>query len=115
MDNNGTLLKRINFAKMGGLIPAVAQDWKTGAVLMVGFMNKEALEKSLREGRVSYWSRTRKRIWTKGEQSGNTQEIKEVVLDCDSDAVLIKVHQRGNVCHEDKPTCFSQNIYETEK
>jgi len=100
---------------MGGLVPAVAQDAKTRKVLMVGFMNKPALEKTLKEGRATYFSRTRKKLWTKGETSGNYQTVKEILLDCDNDTILLKVEQKGNVCHTGRKTCFLQKSYEYEK
>ena len=105
------IIRKINFKKLDGLVPAIAQDYKTGKVLMLGFMNKEALKKTLDQGKVTYFSRTRKKIWTKGETSGNFQIIKEILLDCDSDTLLIKVKQRGNVCHTGRRTCFCKKIY----
>lgn len=104
------LIQKIDFEKMGGLIPAIAQDVNTGAVLMLGFMNEEALKKTLKEGKVTYWSRARNKIWTKGESSGNFQEVREIWLDCDNDTILIKVIQTGNVCHTGNKTCFFQRI-----
>jgi phosphoribosyl-AMP cyclohydrolase len=105
------IIKKINFEKLAGLIPAITQDYKTEKVLMLGFMNKEALKKTLNEGKVTYFSRTRGKIWTKGETSGNFQIIKEILLDCDSDTLLIKVKQTGNVCHTGRKTCFYKKIY----
>lgn len=109
------LVNKIDFAKMAGLIPVVAQNYKTGQVLMLGFMNKAALEKTLAEGRVTYYSRTKKRLWTKGETSGHFQLVKEIWLDCDSDSLLIKVEQIGNVCHNGQKTCFYQKVKYDEK
>ena len=103
-------MANVDFKKMEGLIPVITQDWKTGKVLMLGFMNKEALKKTLKNGKVSYWSRTRKKLWTKGETSGHFQEVKAVFLDCDDDTVLIKVKQIGNVCHMGRKTCFFKKI-----
>ena len=103
-------LPKINWAKMGGLVPAVAQDSKTRKVLMVGFMNKPALKKTLEKGRATYFSRTKKRLWTKGETSGNFQIVKEILLDCDTDTLLIKVRQIGNVCHTGNKTCFLKKV-----
>jgi len=85
----------INFNKLDGLVPAVIQDYKTGKVLMVGFMNKEAYNKTLETNKVHYYSRTRNKLWMKGESSGNTQEVKEILADCDNDTLLIKVKQNG--------------------
>ena len=96
----------LNFEKMNGLIPAVAQDWKSGEILMVAFMNKEAFEKTLETGKATYWSRERKKLWVKGEQSGNSQMVKEVLVDCDNDTVLLKVEQSGAACHEGYRSCF---------
>lgn len=103
-------LSRIRWRKLNGLIPAVAQDIKTGRVLMVGFMNKEALKKTLQEGKITYFSRTRKKLWTKGETSGHVQIVKEMWLDCDNDTLLIKIKQIGNVCHTGHKTCFFKKI-----
>lgn len=111
----GKTLNWVNFRKLKGLIPVITQDYKTGKVLMLGFMNKKALEKTIEKGRVTYWSRTRKKIWTKGETSGNIQLVKEIYLDCDSDTILIKVKQIGNVCHTGQKTCFFAKICLSEK
>ncbi len=98
---------QLNFDKMNGLIPAVIQDSKTNKVLMVGFMNKEAYEKTLETGKVWYYSRSRKKLWMKGETSGNIQIVKEILVDCDDDTLLIKVEQKGNAaCHTGYETCF---------
>lgn len=97
----------LNFDKMNGLIPAVIQDFDSGNVLMVGFMNKEAYEKTLETGKVWYYSRTRKKLWMKGETSGNVQIVKEILVDCDDDTLLIKVEQKGNAaCHTGYESCF---------
>jgi phosphoribosyl-AMP cyclohydrolase len=103
-------LPKINWEKLNGLIPVITQDLKTNKVLMLGFMNEEALKRTLKEGKVTYWSRTRKRIWQKGETSGNFQLVKEIYLDCDNDTLLIKVKQIGNVCHTGHKTCFFRKI-----
>ena len=103
----------LNFKKLNGLIPAVIQDYKTNKVLMVGFMNKEAYEKTLKTKKVYYFSRTRNKLWLKGETSGNTQEVKEILVDCDNDTLLIKVEQKGNAaCHEGYPSCFFRDLKE---
>jgi len=107
----GGIFNRVNFKKLKGLIPVITQDHKTNKVLMLGFMNKDALKKTLKEGKVTYWSRTRKKLWTKGETSGSFQLVKEIWLDCDNDTLLIKVKQMGNVCHTGNRTCFFQKIY----
>lgn len=106
------LIKKIHWEKLNGLTPVITQDFKTKKVLMLGFMNKEALKKTLKEGRVTYWSRSRKKLWQKGETSGNLQIAKEIWLDCDNDTILIKVKQIGNVCHTGNKTCFFQKIWQ---
>ena len=97
-----------NFNKMNGLIPAVIQDYKTKTVLMLGFMNEEAYTKTLKIGKVTFYSRTKKRLWTKGEESGNFLHVKEMISDCDDDTVLIKVDPVGSVCHTGSDTCFDE-------
>lgn len=104
-------IDKIDFKKMGGLVPVIAQDYRTGDILMLGFTNKECLKKTLKEGKVVYWSRTRKKPWMKGETSENYQKVKEIWLDCDNDSVLIKVEQTGNVCHTGNKTCFFKELY----
>ena len=89
-----------------GLVAAVAQDAKSGAVLMVAWMDREALTRTLTSGDVTYWSRSRKKLWRKGETSGHTQNLREAWLDCDGDTVLLKVAQEGPACHTGAPTCF---------
>lgn len=106
----GKKLPKINWKKLNGLIPVITQDFKTKKVLMFGFMNKEALKKTLAKGKVTYFSRTRKKLWTKGETSSNFQLVKQIFLDCDNDTILIKVKQIGNVCHTGNKTCFYQTI-----
>lgn len=96
----------IDFEKGGGLIPAVVQDAANGAVLMVGFMNAEALDETRRTGLVTFYSRTKKRLWTKGETSENFLRVKEILEDCDSDAVLVLADPQGPVCHTGSRTCF---------
>jgi phosphoribosyl-ATP pyrophosphohydrolase/phosphoribosyl-AMP cyclohydrolase len=101
-------ISQINFEKMGGLIPAVVQDNETLKVLMVGFMNKEALQKTQELGKVTFFSRTKNRLWTKGEESGNFLNVVSVFIDCDEDTVLIKANPAGPVCHTGADTCFSE-------
>ena len=93
-----------------GLIPAVVQDHGTNEVLMVAWMNREAVEKTLTGPQVTYWSRSRKKLWVKGEESGHTQTVKEVFLDCDSDTLLIKVEQKVAACHEGYRSCFFRKL-----
>lgn len=92
-----------------GLIPAIAQDWQTGEVLMLAWMNPDALELTIREGRAIYWSRSRQALWRKGEESGHVQQLKELRIDCDADTVLMKVEQIGGIaCHTGRRSCFYQ-------
>ncbi len=102
----------LNFNKLDGLLPAIIQDGLSGEVLMLGFMNQEAWEKTLATGRVHYFSRTRQKLWCKGETSGHVQLVKEIYLDCDADTVLIKVEQVGGAaCHTGYRSCFYR-LYE---
>ncbi len=97
----------INFEKAGGLVPAIAQDADSGEVLMMAWMNREAYEETLRTGRACYYSRSRDRLWRKGEESGHVQEVRGVFVDCDGDTLLLKVHQVGGAaCHEGYHSCF---------
>ncbi len=100
-----------DFEKSGGLIPVIAQDWQSGEVLMLAYMNEEAWEKTLSTGKVHYFSRSRQKIWLKGESSGNVQLVKEIYLDCDLDTVLIKVEQLGGAaCHTGYRSCFYRRL-----
>jgi len=101
---------QINFEKLNGLVPAIAQDYKTGKVLMLAFMNKEALKKTMETGKAWYYSRSRNKLWMKGEQSGHEQIVKEILTDCDTDSILLKVVQTGAACHNGYETCFYQDI-----
>ncbi|WP_455496907.1 bifunctional phosphoribosyl-AMP cyclohydrolase/phosphoribosyl-ATP diphosphatase HisIE [Coprobacter sp.] len=98
----------IDFAKMGGLIPAIIQDSRTSKVLMLGFMNEEALAKTIEIGKVTFFSRTKNRLWTKGEESGNFLFVDSIKEDCDKDTLLIKVRPVGPVCHTGSDTCFDE-------
>jgi phosphoribosyl-AMP cyclohydrolase len=89
-----------------GLVPAIAQDAKTGEVLMLAWMNKESLTRTLTSGDVTYWSRSRQELWRKGATSGHTQRLIEAYVDCDGDTLLLKVEQTGPACHTGAPTCF---------
>ena len=107
---NGVHMK-LRFDKMGGLIPAVVQDWKTGEVLMVAFINEEAYRKTMETGKMHYYSRSRKRLWMKGETSGHIQEVKEVLIDCDEDTAVFKIHQVGGAaCHTGYNSCFYRRL-----
>lgn len=94
----------------GELIAAIAQEEATGEVLMLAWMNQEALTKTLITKQVTYWSRSRKSLWAKGESSGNTQELVSISYDCDGDALLVKVHQKGAACHTGERTCFHREV-----
>lgn len=99
----------IDFAKYSdGLVPAIIQDDVTGKVLMLGFMNEEALEKTKTTGKVTFYSRSKQRLWTKGEESGNFLNLKEIIADCDNDTLLIKANPVGPVCHTGADTCFNE-------
>ncbi len=93
-----------------GLVPAVIQDAENGEVLMVGYMNREAVERTLATGRVTYWSRSRQQFWVKGETSGHVQHVVEVRTDCDADALLIRVRQEGVACHDGYRSCFYRAV-----
>lgn len=105
------LAQMVDFDKLGGMVPVIAQDDTTGDVLMMAYMNKEAFDETLRTGRVCYFSRSRNRLWRKGEESGNVQELRGVYLDCDTDTLLVKVEQIGGAaCHEGYRSCFFRRI-----
>ena len=99
------LIEQIKFDK-NGLVPVIIQDFKTLEVLMVAYMNKESLETTLKTGRTCFWSRSRRKLWIKGETSGHIQKVKEILIDCDNDTLLIKVEQIGGACHMGYRTCF---------
>ena len=100
----------IDFEKSGGLVPAVAQDADTGEVLMLAWMNREAVEETLRTGRVCYWSRSRKSLWRKGESSGQEQRLVEFRFDCDEDTILLLVEQTGVACHTGRRSCLFRAV-----
>jgi phosphoribosyl-AMP cyclohydrolase len=99
---------KLNFEKGEGLLPAIAQDVQSGQVLMLAYMNREAWEKTLRTGKVHYWSRSRNELWFKGATSGHVQEVREIFIDCDGDTILLKVEQKGGACHTGYKSCFFQ-------
>jgi phosphoribosyl-AMP cyclohydrolase / phosphoribosyl-ATP pyrophosphohydrolase len=101
-------MNNIDFDKLNGLVPCVVQDAATNKVLMVAFMNTEAYEKTVREKKVTFYSRSKKRLWTKGETSGNTLELVELLQDCDNDSLLLKVNPKGPTCHTGADTCFNE-------
>jgi phosphoribosyl-AMP cyclohydrolase len=102
---------QLNFDKLNGLVPAITQDHDTGEILMVGFMNEAAWEETLSTGKATYFSRSRQALWVKGDTSGNVQRVKEIRVDCDDDAVLLKVEQVGGAaCHTGHRSCFFKKI-----
>lgn len=103
--------KLVDFDKSGGLVPAIAQDAATGEVLMLAYMNEESFEETMRTKRACYFSRSRNRLWRKGEESGNVQEVREIRIDCDQDTILLKVHQVGGAaCHTGNRSCFYRMV-----
>ena len=101
----------LDFDKTGGLIPAIAQDFKTGEVLMLAYMNQESWEATLASGKATYYSRSRKSLWVKGETSGHVQWVKEIRIDCDNDTLLLKVDQVGGAaCHTGYRSCFHNKV-----
>ncbi len=110
----------IDFSKNKGLVPVIIQNEMTLQVLMLGYMNEEAYNKTLHEGRVTFFSRSKNRLWTKGEESGNFLEVKEMKIDCDNDTILVKVTPKGPTCHTGSTSCFKEEtakgfIYDLEK
>ena len=102
---------KLDFNKTGGLVPAVVQDYQTGEVLMLAYMNPDAFNATLSTGKATYYSRSRQTLWVKGETSGNIQRIKEIYLDCDDDTVLLKVEQIGSAaCHTGHRSCFYKKV-----
>ena len=101
----------VDFTKANGLVTAIAQDADSGEILMVANMNEESLANSIELGEAVYWSRSRQKLWHKGEESGNTQKIRELYLDCDGDAILLKIEQIGGAaCHTGKRSCFFRKL-----
>jgi phosphoribosyl-AMP cyclohydrolase len=110
MNATTSWLDQVSF-NSDGLVPAIAQDWQTGAVLMMAWMNRESLELTATTQQATYWSRSRNKLWRKGEESGHTQAVKELLLDCDGDTVLLKVDQRGGIaCHTLRSNCFFNRL-----
>ena len=108
-----TIIMKIDFKKYSdGLVPAIIQDYKTQKVLMLGFMNEESLQRTMSEGKVTFYSRSKKRLWTKGEESGHFLLLKEILSDCDDDTILIKAEPTGPVCHTGADTCWSEKNHE---
>jgi len=101
---------KLDFAKMGGLLPAIVQDNASKEVLMLGFMNEAAWEKTLRTGMVTFWSRQRQTLWTKGETSGHHLAVRSIWVDCDEDTLLIQATANGPICHTGERTCFYREV-----
>jgi phosphoribosyl-AMP cyclohydrolase len=102
-----TIMTMPDFEKQGGLIPVITQEYKTGDVLMLAYMNRESFLKTLETGKICYWSRSRSKLWIKGETSGHFQILKEMFIDCDNDTILVKVEQIGDAaCHTGERSCF---------
>ena len=100
----------VDFEKGNGLVPCVVQDAETGQVLMLAYMNEESLQKTMKTGLATYWSRSRQQLWTKGETSGHYQHVRQILIDCDADTLLLKVEQDGAACHTGKYSCFYRTI-----
>ncbi|MDG6925779.1 MAG: phosphoribosyl-AMP cyclohydrolase [Nitrososphaerota archaeon] len=107
---NKATMEEIDFAKGTGLVPVVTQDAKSGKVLMVAYANKEAVDLTLRTKMAHYWSRSRNKLWKKGEESGNVQKVLDVLVDCDGDTLLYVVDQSGPACHTGNETCFFRKL-----
>ncbi len=103
-------MEKIDFEKNGGLVPVIVQDIETNEVLMLAYMNEEALKKTMESGYAHYFSRSRNKLWKKGESSGNTQEVEDILIDCDNDTILLKVKQNGPACHTGRKSCFFTNL-----
>ena len=103
-------ISNIDFSKSGDIIPVIVQDVNTKEILTLAYTNKESLERTLSTGNSWFWSRSRKRLWMKGEESGNTQKIKEILVDCDSDALIYVVEPQGPACHTGERTCFHNSL-----
>ena len=99
---------KLNFEKTSGLIPAIIQDTDTNKVLMLGYMNQEAFDKTQQEGKVTFYSRSRQTLWTKGETSGNFLLVRKILIDCDNDTILVKASPTGAICHTGQDTCFNE-------
>lgn len=111
MKNEGSEMIELDFSKFDGLLPAIVQDAETSEVLMVAFMNEEAWKATLETGKATYYSRSRKKLWVKGESSGHVQHVREIRIDCDNDTVLLKVDQVGGAaCHLGYKSCFFRKI-----
>lgn len=109
------IMVKLDFKKGSGLIPVIAQDYKTGVVLMLAYMNEQAFDETMKSGKAIYYSRSRKGLWKKGETSGHVQNVREIRVDCDHDSILLKVDQAGNAaCHKGYKSCFFSKVEENE-
>lgn len=106
MADSNTELSRLDWPKGDGMLPAIVQHWLSGEVLMLGYMNAEALAETQRSGRVTFWSRSRQRLWTKGERSGHVLALKSIRVDCDADTLLVQAEPHGPTCHNGTSSCF---------
>ena len=106
---NEKLINQLHFNHQG-LIPTVVQNKTTGEILMLAYVNQESLDKTIESGIATFWSRSRQKLWMKGETSGNIQRVKEILVDCDCDAILYLVEQKGNACHTGRQTCFHNKL-----
>lgn len=109
------MIEKLDWEKQNGIIPVITQDYETNEVLMLAYMNKEALQLTLESGFAHYFSRSKQRLWKKGESSNHTQEVKSIRVDCDNDTLLLKVHQNGVACHTGRRSCFFTDIQTGEK
>lgn len=101
----------LDFSKGDGLLPAIAQDYQTNEILMLGYINEESWQETLKSGYATYWSRSRNELWKKGDTSGNLQEIKDILVDCDNDTVILKINQIGDAaCHKGYRSCFFRKV-----
>jgi phosphoribosyl-AMP cyclohydrolase len=107
-----SLYDQLKFDKATGLIPAIIQEQKTGRVLMMAWMNRASLEKTIATGKTHFWSRSREKFWMKGETSGHTQSVKDIAFDCDGDTLLVQVEQIGAACHEGYKSCFFRSVHQ---
>ena len=103
-------ISNIDFSKSGGIVPVIVQDANTKEILTIAYTNKESLERTLSTGNSWFWSRSRKKLWMKGEESGNTQKIKEILVDCAADALIYVVEPQGPACHTGERTCFHNSV-----
>jgi len=110
MTNSGLDIDRLDWNKGAGLLPAIVQHWRSGAVLMLGYMNREALEQTRQSGKVTFWSRAKQRLWTKGETSGNFLLLESLHVDCDGDTLLVRAQPQGPTCHLGISSCFGDAV-----